>query len=396
MLLADHGRRLRPSEGTSSAKYAEWQVTTDMSPIKHEIRLDKTKRLAAQSAKGHNRWHPDIPPILKVDPGDEVLLDTLDGVDRQILSTRSVEDVARWDLNAAHPLTGPIWVNGAEAGDLLEVQLVDVIADDSGWTTQLPGFGFLRDLFPEPHLVRWHLGGGVAESPDLPDVRIPEASFPGVIGLSPSHEQLERIVRRERETAERGGFVLPPDARAAIPATEPIASQGLRTIPPRENGGNLDVKQLIKGTTVYLPVWTAGALFSIGDAHFAQGDGEVCGTAIEMAATFHLHFELRKGAARERKIGTVQFAGSEEPRPRRRYYATTGLSMRGDTQESEDATLAARNALLAMIEYLQQRGYNRQQSYSICSVAVDLRMSEVVDVPNFVVTAFLPMDIFAA
>ena len=169
-----------------------------MSQKKHEIRLDKTKRLAAQSAKGHNRWHPDIPPILRIDPGDEVLLDTLDGVDRQILSTKSVEDVARWDLNAADPLTGPIYVNGAEAGDLLEVQLVDVIADDSGWTTQIPGFGFLRDLFPEPHLVRWQLGGGVAESPDLPGVRIPQASFPGVVGLSPSHEQLERIVRRER------------------------------------------------------------------------------------------------------------------------------------------------------------------------------------------------------
>jgi formamidase len=367
-----------------------------MSQKIHEIRLDKTKRLAGQSAKGHNRWHPEIPPVLKVDSGDEVLLDTLDAADRQILSTMGIDDVARCDLNAAHPLTGPIWVTDAGPGDLLEVQLLDIIADDYGWTAQLPGFGFLRDLFPEPHLVRWRLGAGFAEAPELPGVRIPEASFPGVIGVAPSHAQLRRIIARERTTAERGGFALPPDPRSAVPAAEPIASEGLRTIPPRETGGNLDVKQLIKGTTVYLPVWTGGALFSIGDGHFAQGDGEVCGSAIEMAATFHLRFELHKGAGRERRINGVQFTGSEEARPRRRYHATTGLSMRGEVQESENATLAARNALLAMIDYLQQRGFNRQQAYAICSVAVDLRLSEVVDVPNFVVTAFLPLDIFVA
>jgi formamidase len=367
-----------------------------MSQKIHEIRLDKNERLAAQAAKGHNRWHPDIPPIIKVDPGDEVMLDTLDAADRQILSTTSLDDVAKCDLNAAHPLTGPIWINGAEAGDLLEVQLADIIADDYGWTAQLRGFGFLRDLYAEPHLVRWRLGSGFAESPDLPGVRIPEASFPGVIGVAPSRAQLPRIVARERVAAERGGSVLPPDPRSAIPAAEPIASEGLRTIPPRENGGNLDVKQLVKGTTVYLPVWTDGALFSIGDGHFAQGDGEVCGTAIEMAARFQLRFALHKGAARERMINGAQFTGSEEARPRRRYYATTGLSMRGEVQESEDATLAARNALLAMIDYLRQRGFNRQQAYAICSVAVDLRISEVVDVPNFVVTAFLPLDIFVS
>jgi formamidase len=366
-----------------------------MSQRIHEVRLDKSRRLAAQAAKGHNRWHPDIPPILRLDPGDEVVLDTLDAVDRQILSTTRLEELAKCDLNVAHPLTGPIWVNGVEAGDLLEVQLLDIIADDYGWTAQLPGFGFLRDLYTEPHLVRWRLASGFAESPDLPGVRIPGASFPGVIGVAPSRAQLHRIIARELATAERGGVVLPPEPRSALPATEPIASEGLRTIPPRENGGNLDVKQLVKGTTVYLPVWTEGALLSIGDAHFAQGDGEVCGTAIEMAATFHLGFNLHKQAARERRLNGVQFTGTEQSRPRR-YYATTGLSMRGETQESEDATLAARNALLAMIDYLQLRGFNRQQAYAICSVAVDLRVSEVVDVPNFVVTAFLPLDIFVA
>src|SRR6266851_3089471 len=318
--------------------------------MKYEIRLDRTKRLATQPAKGHNRWHPAIPPVLKIDPGDEVVLDTLDALDCQIGSRHGVADAAAWDLNAAHPLTGPVWINGAEMGDLLEVQLLDIIASDSGWTAQLPGFGFLRDLFPEPHLVHWRLNSGYAESSDLPGVRIPEASFPGVIGIAPSIAQLERIIVRERATAARGGVVMPPEPRGAIPSVEPIQSEGLRTIPPRETGGNLDVKQLVKGTNVYLPVWTEGALFSIGDAHFAQGDGEVCGSAIEMAATFHLRFRLHRHAARERKIAGVQFEGSEGPAPRRRYYATTGLSMRGEIQESEDATLAARNALLAMID----------------------------------------------
>jgi formamidase len=361
----------------------------------HEIRLDKTRRLATQSTKGHNRWHPVIPPVLKIDSGDEVVIDTLDALDCQIGPSGAIADAAGWDLNAAHPLTGPVWINGATPGDLLEVPLIDIIAGDAGWTAQLPGFGFLRDFFPEPYLVHWRLASGYAESSELPGVRIPEASFPRVIGVAPSIDQLERIIIRERATAERGGLVMPPERRAAIPDVEPIKSQGLRTIPPRETGGNLDVKQLVKSTSVYIPVWTEGALFSIGDAHFAQGDGEVCGSAIEMSATFHLGFRLHKAAARDRKIHGVQFSGTDRAVSSRHYYATTGLSMRGeDVQESEDATLAARKALFAMIGYLRYRGFTRQQAYAICSVAVDLRLSEVVDVPNFVVTALLPLDIF--
>jgi formamidase len=367
-----------------------------MSTKIHELRLDKSKRLSEQSHnKAHNRWHPAIPPALRVSPGDEALVETLDALDGQITSRSTVADASTWDLNRAHPLSGPIWIESAEPGDLLEVKLVDIVAGESGWTAELPGFGFLRDLFPEPFLVRWRLSGGYAESADLPKVRIAEAAFPGVMGVAPSLAQLERIVIRERATAERGGLALPPDPSGAVPASEPIASHGLRTIPPRETGGNLDVKQLTKGTSVYFPVFTSGGLFSIGDAHFAQGDGEVCGSAIEMAASFHLRFDLHKGAALTRGINGVQFEGEASARSPRRYYATTGLSMRGEeVQESEDATLAARNALLAMVAHLQERGYSRAQAYAICSVAVDLRVSEVVDVPNFVVTAFLPLDIF--
>jgi len=361
----------------------------------HEIRLDRKHRLARQPEKAHNRWHPAIPPALRVNPGDEVLLDTIDCIDGQITWDTTAADMSTLNLNVAHPLTGPIWVEDAEEGDLLEVCFLDIQAADFGWTGQMPGLGFVRDLFPEPYLVRWRLSDKYAESPDLPGVRIPEASFPGVIGVAPSPAQLTRITARERATAERGGVVLPPTPHSAVPASEPIASEGLRTIPPREIAGNLDIKQFTKDTIVYLPVWTTGALLSLGDAHFAQGDGEVCGTAIEMGGSFHIRIQLHKKAARERGIRNIEFSGATILAPPQRYYATTGLSMRGeDIQESEDATLAARNALLAMIAHLQERGFTRQQAYAICSVAVDLRVSQVVDVPNFTVTAFLPLDIF--
>jgi formamidase len=194
---------------------------------------------------------------------------------------------------------------------------------------------------------------------------------------------------------------LPPDPTGAVPAREPFASTGLRTVPPRETGGNLDIKQLAQGTTLLLPVYQEGALFSVGDAHFAQGDCETCGTAIEMGATFRGTFQLRKGAAARGNIRDVQFSREEywvDPRyaAPRRFFATTGMSIRRDgVNESEDVTLAARNALLNMIDHLvAERGLSRQQAYALCSVAVDLKISELVDVPNFVVSAFLPLDIF--
>jgi len=362
----------------------------------HEVRMDLSKPLSAQPDKGHNRWHPRIPPVISLDSGEEAVMETIDACDGQFRWDSTTASVASCDLNRCHVLTGPVWVNGAEEGDLLEVEILDILPSEFGWTGQVPGFSFLRDLFPEPFLVRWRLDKtGYAESPDLPGVRIPEASFPGVIGVSPSEAQLHRIIERERQTAARGGVALPPDPREAVPAREPLASEGLRTVPPRETGGNIDIKQLTKGTHVYLPVWTQGALFSIGDAHYAQGDGEVCGTAIEMAATFHLRFRLHKGAAQARRIRGLQFEGTLVPGPPRRYYATTGLCMRGEVQESEDATLAARNAILAMVDHLQERGFTRPQAYAICSVAVDLKLSQVVDVPNFAVSAFLPLDIFS-
>jgi formamidase len=174
----------------------------------------------------------------------------------------------------------------------------------------------------------------------------------------------------------------------------------VRTIPPRENGGNVDIRHLVAGTTVYFPVWRQGALFSTGDAHFAQGDGEVCGTAIEMGATFTARMDLLKGkAGRQRDIA---FESRQGPPPGlqfpRRYFATTGLCVRKDGRnESEDLTLAARNALANMVDHVQARyGYTSVQAYHLCSVAVNLHVSQVVDLPNVTVTAVLPLDIFEA
>lgn len=367
----------------------------------HRVVIDRAKPLRDEPATGHNRWHPDIPPILRVDPGDTVELQTRDALDGQIGPNSTAADVARTDLSVVHPLTGPVYVNGAEPGDLLEVQIGEITPEPFGFTVQIPGFGFLRDIFTEPHIVRWRIADGYATSPDLPGVRIPGAPFMGVIGVAPSHELLRATTEREAALLARGGAVLPPDPTGAVPSAEPIASAALRTIPPRETGGNLDIKQLVAGTTLLIPVFQEGALFSVGDAHFAQGDCETCGTAIEMGATFRATFQLRKGAAAKGNIRDVQFQREEyfiDPRfaAPRRFFATTGLSVSKDgVNESENLTLAARNALLNMIDYLvTERGYTRQQAYALCSVAVDLKVSEVVDVPNFVVSAFLPLDIF--
>jgi formamidase len=366
----------------------------------HEVRVDRSKTLAEEPATGHNRWHPDIAPIVRCEPGDEVVLETRDAFDGQMGPRATLDTVAAPNLDVVHPLTGPVYVEGAQPGDLLEVEIVEVVPDSYGYTVQVPGFGFLRDVFPEPFMVRWAIADGWATSDDLPGVRIPGAPFMGTIGLSPGHEALRRITAREQVALDDGGFVLPPSPASAVPSDPELAAEALRTIPPREQAGNVDIKQLAAGTRLFIPVDTPGALFSAGDAHFAQGDSETCGTAIEMNATLRVRFAVHSGAARDKGIRDPRFARTEywvDPQfaTPRRFYATTGMSMEQNGRlHPEDATLAARNALLNMIDHLGERGWNRQQAYAICSVAVDLKVSQLVDVPNFLVSAFLPEDIF--
>jgi formamidase len=193
---------------------------------------------------------------------------------------------------------------------------------------------------------------------------------------------------------------LPPSAASAVPNEPDIAAHGLRTIPPRETAGNIDIKQLSKGAHLLIPVDVPGALFSAGDAHYAQGDCETCGTAIEINSTLHVRFSVRKGEAAQKNIRHPRFYRQDYYLPPefaapRRFYATTGISVTRDgVDQSEDVSLAARNALLNMIDHLTERGWTPQQGYTICSVAVDLKISQLVDVPNMLVSAFLPEDIF--
>lgn len=357
-----------------------------------ELTVDRSVSVREQADRCHTRWHPDIPPAIRCSPGDEVLVQTRDAVDGQLSMDSRHEDLTHVDRTIVHPLTGPIFVDGAEPGDLLVVELIEIATGSFGYTAQFPGFGFLRDEFPEPFLVRWEIGEGIAVSADLPNVRIPAAPFLGTIGVAPSRDLMERINARERELANAGEEVALPEARGAVP--EAIGRDGLRTKPPRENGGNLDVKQMVAGTRVLIPVWVRGALFSAGDGHHAQGDGEVCGTAIETVATVRLRLDVIEGGAAESR--DVRFLGDQfSPGPAGPYIATTGLSVYAiEGGRAENLDHAARSALKNMIAYLvTEHGYDRREAYAICSVAADLKVSQVVDSPNFVVAALLPLGV---
>ena len=361
------------------------------------ISIDRSKRLKDDPGTGHNRWHPDIEPIVEADPGEEVVLETRDAVDGNVVY--GSEQVGE-GLGGVHPLTGPVYVNGAQPGDLLEIEYLEITPQNWGFTRLGPTGGFLADLFAESYMVQWDIKDGWATSPKLPGVRIPDGSFMGTAGVAPSHEMLATWNRREADLVERGGRALLPDPDGAVP--ENLGKEAAGTMPPRETCGNIDAKQLTKGSRLIVPVQVCGALYSAGDGHFAQGDGEACITAIEIGATVAVRFHLHSGEAARHNIRWPRFAHPgyflpPEWAAPRNFIATTGMPIRDDgTQEDGDLNLATRNALINMIDLLQERGWSREQAYIICSVAVDLRMANVVDIPNFTVSAFLPEDIFTS
>ncbi len=366
------------------------------------VTIDRSRHLCDEPKTGHNRWHPDIPPIHETGEGEEVALETRDAADGYLTPKSTAADFASLPFGAIHPLTGPVYVKGARPGDLLEVEFLDVIPQRWGFSAIIPNLGFLRDVMTTPFLVHWTIADGWAVSPELPRVRIPAAPFMGVSGVAPSRQQLEAWTRREAELIARGGVALPPEAAGAVPSSGPAATHGLRTMPPRENGGNFDVKQLTKGARLLLPAAVEGALFSTGDGHFAQGDGEVCVTAVETSATCVVRFRVHRGEAERRHIRWPRFQRSDyfvDPRwaAPQRFIATMGMPVdEKGVNHGEDLKLACRNAVLNMMDLLQERGFSREQAYVICSVAVDLKINNVVDVPNVVVSAFLPEDIFQA
>jgi len=364
-----------------------------------EVRIDRTKRLYEEPHVGHNRYHPDIEPILEVAAGEEIVLETRDAVDGQLPPDATVADFANFERGAVHPLTGPVFVKDAEPGDGLEIEFLDIVPQPTAFSAILPGLGFLRDVMTTPYLVHWRISDGWATSEQIPGVRIPGAPFMGISAVAPSEQALKEWTEREARLLERGGMVVPPDPAGAVPGGA-CGISGLRTNPPRENGGNFDVKQLTKGCKLILPVFTQGALFSTGDAHYAQGDGEVCVTAVEMGAEVAVRFKIHKGLFENRKFKAPVFSHQEyfadpEYAMPRRFLGVMGIPVdENGENDGENLTLACRNAVLNMVELLQERGFTREQAYVICSVAVDLRISNVVDVPNFVVSALLPEAIF--
>jgi formamidase len=363
------------------------------------IAVDRHRSIVASPANSHNRMWPELDPIAVIEPGEELELELRDGMDGQLTPASTTSSLGSIDLDANHPLTGPIAVQGAQPGDVLVVAPRRIVPEAFGTSAVIPGFGLLGDLFREPFLVRWEIEDGVARSVELPGVAIRGRPFLGCVAVAPSRELLDEATQREAALAARGGTVLGPQPHSAVPASEPYASRALRTIPPRENGGNLDVAQLTEGSRALLPVHVPGALLSVGDAHFAQGEGEVCGTAIEVAATVTLAVSLRRADTLRWR---PQFPAIEYAQPAtaqaRPCFQTIGIPLADDGQNGNlDLTLAARRALLEMLGWLEaERGLSREQGYVLTSVAADLRIAEAVNVPNGVVTCRLALDVFEA
>jgi formamidase len=339
-------------------------------------------RVGASSA--HNRWHPALEPVAVVEPGREIVLETRDGLDGQLTRDSTDADCATLDLGLAHPLTGPVFVDGAEPGDVLAVELLGYETPGFGVNAVIPGFGLLADIFVEPFLVRWELDGSHARSHEVPGVAVPACPHAGVVGVAPSAELMEAQRAREERIRASGGPVADPLPEAALPQT---AASGLRTIPPRETGGNLDIRRLVAGATLLLPVQVPGALLSVGDIHFAQGDGEVCGTGIEIEAAVRLRCEILAAQPWAPQFPAYRTPGAS----RGPAFATTGIPV----DDAMDLTVAARNALLAMIDWLEaEHGLPRPAAYCLCSACVDLHLSQVVDVPYPLVSALIPLEVF--
>jgi formamidase len=336
------------------------------------------------STEAHNRWHPDLEPVAVVAPGDVVTLETRDGLDGQLTRESTHADCGQLDDGLAHPLTGPLYVEGAEQGDVLEVELLGYETPEFGVNAVIPGFGFLADVFTEPFLVPWELDGALARSDELPGIAVPARVHAGVIGVAPSHELMEAQRAREERIRLAGGPVADDAPETASP---PSAASGLRTIPPRENGGNVNIRRLVAGATLLLPVHVPGALLSLGDVHFAQGDGEVCGTGIEIEAAVTVRLGLRRAPSWRPRFP----AYLTPPEPARARFATTGIS----EEDAMDLTAAARAALLAMIDWLEvEHRLSRPAAYCLCSACVDLQLSEVVDIPFPLVSASVPLEVF--
>ncbi|SNS06857.1 formamidase [Streptosporangium subroseum] len=385
--------------------------------------VDQSKSMRDQAVPGHNRWHPDIPTAAMVRPGDEFRLECRDWTDAQIGNNDSANDVRDVDLSQTHMLSGPIGVEGAEPGDLLVVDILDlgpvpqqtggVSGQGWGYTgvfAKANGGGFLTDYFPDAYKAIWDFHGIYATSRHLPGVRYAGITHPGLFGTAPSTELLASWNRRERalialdpdRIPELG---LPPLADNALAGTATgdlanrIAAEGARTVPARENGGNHDIKNFTRGARVFYPVFVKDAKLSGADLHFSQGDGEItfCG-AIEMGGFIDFRVDLIKGGMEKYGVTTnpIFMPGNVEPRYTE-FMSFIGISVDHDTDTNYylDATLAYRRACLNAIEYLKKWGYTGEQAYLLLgSAPIEGRISGIVDIPNACCSLYLPTAIF--
>lgn len=370
------------------------------------IKIQPGKPLAEQAEIGHNRWHPDIPELTSVKPGEEIILECLDFLDAQIKDSNSANDVRDVDLTRAHPLTGPVHVEGAEPGDILVVDLLDINyvtpIGFSGVFSKDNGGSFLVDHFPEADKAIWNLKGKYATSRHIPGVRIGAMLHPGLIGTLPSHELLREWNRREDILVKKGQANPPHKDTAVLRGVtgaefDRMAAEAARTVPPREHGGNLDIKNLTVGTRIYFPVYVKGAGLSLGDLHFSQGDGEIsfCG-AIEMDGAAHLGFDLIKGGMAKYGITSPIYVPGRHDVRYDQWLTFTGISVENDVNHYLDATVAYRQACLATIDYITRvTELNASQAYMLLTAApVEGRYGGVVDLPNASASLALPTGIF--
>ncbi|ODM99834.1 Formamidase [Orchesella cincta] len=367
----------------------------------------------------HNRYHPDIPAVVEVKQDEVFKVECYDWSGGQCKNDDCVDDTYEWDLSIGHVLSGPIAVEGAEPGDILEVELLDIQAHPDmpwGFTAILPehrgGGGFLGDLFKKPAKAIWDFEGIYAKSRHIPGVRFVGVIHPGIVATAPSRELLDEWNRRESELVNSA-----PDGKGSSMACLPLPhlailgkvdkdpakaekmqKEAARTIPPRENGGNADIKNLSRGSRIWLPVYVKGANLSLGDIHFCEGDGEIalCG-AIETAGIITVKTKVLKNGMSMYglKRAPMFFPGPIDPYYSR-YLTFEGLCVDEDgKQHFVDTTLAFRQAVLSAIEYLTKFGYTREQAYLFLSACpVESHIASIVDIPNACVTLGIPTEVF--
>ena len=402
-----------------------------MPEVIFEINRDLSVPMAQQAVPGHNRWHPDIPPANTVRPGATYRIECKDWTDDQVRNSDDADDIRDMNLDPCHVLSGPFAIEGLEPGDMLVVDIVDIGPFDvqpwgyTGIFAKENGGGFLTDQSPGPSKAIWDLDGIWTTSRHVPGVRFIGNSHPGLFGCAPSADLLAEWNRREQALIDQNpdrvtgdipalqgdvqgtpqvpALALPPLPKDALLGTlsgsafEEAAAVACRTIPPREHGGNVDIKDLGVGSRVYMPVFVPGGLFSIVDLHFAQGDGEItfCG-AIEMPGFIDLHFDVIKGGMEKYKTDMPFFKPGRVGPNYSEFLTFEGISVEDGRNYYMNATVAYRRACMNAISYLSQElGWSEEQVYLFLGAApIEGRVGGIVDIPNCAVSISIPLAIF--